>query len=355
MAQKITNWLLITLVLSLGFGQLLRFEVFSIPFYAHDLLVISLLILQFRLLPSLRLNLSIKLICLGLFLGWLRALTMFPIASLLIPFLYTTRLLAYLLLYLTLSKSKLKIPSRVFIYSGLVSLTIGLVQYFLLPDMRLFQYLGWDDHLFRLTLPHFDPTFSAGMLSIYLLSLSPRPSFTSTFLYTLGILLSYSRSIWLSIVTTGIFFLKKKKIILILLCLPIIILILPRSPGEGTNLLRSYSISSRFTHDLTLAKQVGWNFVVGQGYNTLPLVYQPTSDNPLHVHGFNNSYLEILSTMGILGLIGWGLILYRLSLLPHLQPIIIFLCVASLFNNLLLYPFSLLLVLLLALRAPNES
>ncbi|MFH2019056.1 MAG: hypothetical protein ABII80_00340, partial [bacterium] len=349
MQKRLTFWFLITLVLSLGFGQLLRFEVFSIAFYAHDLLVISLLILQFRLLTSLRLNLGIKLIFLGLFLGWLRALTMFPIAPLLIPFLYTARLLAYLVLYLTLSKSKLKVPSKVFIYSGLVSLTIGLVQYFFLPDMRLFQYLGWDDHLFRLTLPHFDPTYSAAMLSIYLLSLSPRPSFTSTFLYTLGILLSYSRSIWLSIITTGIFFLKKKKLLLLLLCLPVIILALPRKSGEGTNLLRSYSISSRFSHDLTLAKQVGWNFVIGQGYNTLPLVYQPSSDYPLHAHGFNNSFLEILSTMGILGLLGWGLFLYRLSLHPHLRPIIIFLCVASLFNNLLLYPFTLLLVLLLAL------
>lgn len=355
MQKRLTFWILITLVLSLGFGQILRFEAFSLPFYLHDFLVIFLLLLQFSQLKNLRLGLEIKLIILGLFLGWLRALTIFPLSFLLISFLYTARLLAYLFLYLAISKSKLKLPSSLFIYSGLVSLTIGLFQYFFLPDMRLFQYLGWDDHLFRLTLPHFDPTFSAGMLSIYLLSLSPRPSFTSTFLYTLGILLSYSRSIWLSLITTGILFLKKKKIILLLLCLPVIILALPRSQGEGTNLLRSYSISSRFSHDLTLAKRVGWNFVVGQGYNTLPLVYQSVSDNPLHVHGFNNSYLEILSTMGIIGLLGWSLFLYKLSLLARLKPIVIFLCVASLFNNLLLYPFSLLLVLLLSLRAPNES
>ena len=46
MAQKIVYWLLIALILSLGFGQLLRFEYFGIPIYLHDILVITILALQ---------------------------------------------------------------------------------------------------------------------------------------------------------------------------------------------------------------------------------------------------------------------------------------------------------------------
>jgi len=238
----------------------------------------------------------------------------------------------------------------------MVSLLLGLLQYFFLPDMRIFQYLGWDDHLFRLTLPHFDPTYSAAMLSLFFLSLPAPRKFTSTFLYTLGILLSYARSIWLSLLATGLFFLKKKKLFfLLLLIFPLIFFVLPRQAGEGTNLLRTYSISSRLTHDLSLASQVDWNFFLGQGYNTISLFPTSSSEFPLHAHGFNNSFLEILATMGVIGLLGWILFLTQLATHPRLRPLVIFLSVASLFNNLLLYPFCLLLLLLLPFKAPSES
>jgi hypothetical protein len=80
------------------------------------------------------------------------------------------RLLAYVGLYLMLRNSKIKVSRNIFMTSAMIALLIGLIQYTFLPDMRIFQFLGWDDHLSRLTLPHFDPTFSAITMSLQELS-----------------------------------------------------------------------------------------------------------------------------------------------------------------------------------------
>ena len=153
MAQKIVHWLLITLVISLGFGQLLRFEYLGLPIYLHDILLVCILLLQGQALKVDSFYLQgLALLGGGLTLGWIFALLHYPIAQLLIPSLYTLRLLAYLSLYFAIKRSKVTIPRSTFMLSGLVTLIIGLTQYFLMPDMRIFQYLGWDDHLSRLTL-----------------------------------------------------------------------------------------------------------------------------------------------------------------------------------------------------------
>ena len=98
MAKTLTQFLLIALVLTLGFGQLLRFDLGPAPLYLHDILVCLLILLNFRprlLVPR---SLGLRLFLAGLSLGWLLALLTFPLASLLVPSLYTLRLLTYLYL-----------------------------------------------------------------------------------------------------------------------------------------------------------------------------------------------------------------------------------------------------------------
>lgn len=343
MAQKIIHWLLIALILSLGFGQLLRFDFFGIPLYVHDFFVICLLCLQ-GLTLKVKIPLSLKIFLVGLSLGWLRALTLYPVSSLLIPSLYTLRLLAYLMLYLSLKQQKITIPRVIFFISGLTTLVIGLMQYFVMPDMRIFKYLGWDDHLSRLTLPHFDPTFTAVMLGLALLLL-PLKYWYIGILFSLGILLTYARSAWLSLIVTATFFIKSKRILLLAVCcMFLFILFLPKKFGEGTNLLRTYSITSRFTSDLTIIKSTGWNLLIGQGMNTFPR------------NTINNSYLYLLATTGILGLVGWGMFLLSLYKNSHHKPMLIFFCLASLFNNVMFYPFALLWVLLIeSIGRKNEQ
>lgn len=362
MAQKITPWLLLTLVLSLGFGQLLRFEYFGLPIYLHDILVICILSLHgltrdWRSVlkrTDLYGTLGLKLFLAGLTLGWLYVLAQHSIADLLLSSLYTLRLLAYLALYFLLKRSKLNIPRLIFLFSGLVTLVIGLAQYILLPDMRIFQYLGWDDHLNRLTLPHFDPTFTAAMLALTLLSVPTLSSLLSP-LILLTILLTYSRSVWLSLIITGVISLKHNKIILVSSILLLAsIFALPRRFGEGTNLLRTYSLASRLESDLAYIQKYQWDLLIGRGFNTL-ILDSPPSDLPNHASSPNNSYLFLLTTTGLLGLVGWGMFMRSLFQASTHKPLLVFFFIASTFNNVMFYPFSLLWIFLIEARVPTAT
>lgn len=341
MAQKITHWLLITLILSLGFGQLLRFEFLGLPVYFHDFLVVIIILLNIRRLLFVNWNLGIKIFLIGLSLGWLFALLHYPLAQLLVSSLYTLRLLAYLALYFVVKQSKFLIPTSYFLISGGITLCIGLLQYFLLPDMRVFQYLGWDDHLSRLTLPHFDPTFTAVMLGLAFLSSSRY--LLPTIYYLPAILLTYSRSVWLSLVFTfGYVMYKNKKfnLLIIGICLLVIsISFLPKRFGEGTNLLRTYSIESRISNDLSIIQDQNWDLITGIGMHKGP----------------NNSYLYLLLGSGILGLVGCGMFMFSLYQKSFYKPMLIFFFTASLFNNVMFYPFALLWVLLMETTVPTAT
>lgn len=354
MAQKITTLLLTTLIISLGFGQLLRFEISGIPIYLHDLLVASILLINHkRSLDILRGFQILKIFLAGLILSSITALYAYHVSSLPIPFLYTLRLLSYLALFFLLRMGGNKIDRRIFLASGTITLVIGLVQYLLLPDMRWAQYLGWDDHLNRLTLPHYDPTFTGVMLTLFLLSLThymPKSNYVlCTVSYIIvfpALLLTYARSVWLSLVVTFMLFIKNKKLILLAVCLSLLaILALPDRFGEGTNLLRTYSINSRLTSDLEYINQYGWSLVLGRGLNTL-ILDQPASLYQNHATGPNNSYLYLLSTTGILGLVGWGIFMKSLYKNSCNKPLLTFFFVASLFNNVMFYPFALLWILI---------
>lgn len=364
MAQTVTRWLVITLVFSLGFGQLLRFELPYATLYFHDILVLIFLVIS---VPNFVKNYKVrnlpaqagfvmppgyKYILIGIGLGWVTALLNYPITQLLVPTLYTLRLLAYLALYVVVQNARIVIPRLAFYTAGLITAFIGLTQYLLLPDMRVFQYLGWDDHLHRLTLPHFDPTFTAVMLSLSLLYvIRSRPLFSipySLFLIC-TMLLTYSRSVWLSLALTAILFIKNKRILFFAFCFLLFAMwALPKRFGEGTNLLRTYSINSRIERDSVMIRDAGWSLLTGRGYNTYVIDEQISEKGyPNHASGPNSSYVMIISTMGVIGLYGWFVFLRNLYTTTTHKASIIFVAIASLFNNILLYPFVLLWLLFL--------
>lgn len=358
MAQALVSALLLTLILSLGFGQLLRFDYLGVPLYLHDalvLLLIPLLLLHNR--PRLRqlLPRSSWIFLAGLTVGWVRALTLYSPHLLLRPSLYTLRLLAYLALYQGLKLARVTVPRPLLLLSGLVTLSLGLSQYLLLPDMRLFAYLGWDDHLNRLVLPHYDPTYTGAMLSMFLLLVSPRslPLIASSLV---AILLTYSRSIWLSLVATVILLAKNRGLTLITLCCLLVtsIWLLPKRFGEGNNLLRTYSLTSRLSTDMAYLRRYDLDLLVGRGYNTLPLDETPKAI-PNHQTGPNNSYLLLLATSGVLGLVGWLNFLRSLARDRSSRAPLLFVCLASLANNVMFYSFTLLLLLLASLTAPIQG
>lgn len=356
MAQKITHWLIFSLILSLGFGQLLRFEYFGVPIYLHDLLAICIIVLQLRT-AKLTITRGVKIFLVGLAISWLLALLHYPLSQLLVPFLYTLRLLTYLFLYFVIKGSKLAIPRTTFMLSGLTMLVIGLAQYFLMPDMRVFRFLGWDDHLNRLILPHFDPSYSAVILGLAWLSQIPQIS--SYWLYAtgyiIGILLTYSRSVWLSLAVTSALFIRPKKYLFFLIPIVIIaIYLLPKRFGEGTNLLRTYSIESRIASDYSYFHRYVADIVLGRGMNTL-ILDVAQAKTPNHASTPNNSYLYILITTGLLGLFGWTTFMYSLFQKSTHKPMLIFFFIASLFNNVMFYPFALLWVLLIEAKVPSAT
>jgi hypothetical protein len=129
---------------------------------------------------------------------------------------------------------------------------------------------------------------------------------------------------------------------------------LPKSFGEGTNLLRTYSISSRLNTDLAYVKQYNWELLIGRGMNTLMLEAPPSIyDN--HASGPNNSYLYLLATTGVLGLLGWGMFMAQLYSQSAHKPMLAFFFTASLFNNVMFYSFALLWILLVEAMAPSED
>lgn len=343
------RWGVIILVLTLGFGQLLRFQIFGIPVYLHDVLVLLLIISSLgrdRLL-DLKLPPGLKLFILGLAVGWIVALVSLPWAGLLVPLLYSLRLIAYLTLYLLLRRSDLRLPYWVWILSTLTTFILGLAQYLFLPDMRWAQYLGWDDHLHRLVMPHYDPNFAGSLLALGALTVYPR-----AWLLALGcfvaILLTYSRSTWLALLSTAL--LISQRLWLVLAATAVLILgisLLPVKFGEGTNLTRLYSIESRLRFDLDFARNANWRLVTGSGLNVFARSEKSEKGYPDHVTGPNNSFLFLLATTGVLGLVGW--LQFWLYLLRHTRyaPLHCFVFVASFFNNVLFYPFVLLWLLLL--------
>lgn len=361
MAKKITEWLLISLILTLGFGQLLRFEYLGVTFYLHDLLISIIILLNLSNINKIKIPSGLKIFFVGLILAWLHVLFLYPTNTLLIPSLYSLRLLTYLSLYFILKRSNYRLDNQIFVLSGVIMVAIGLAQYVFLPDMRWAQYLGWDDHLNRLILPHFDPTFTGVMLVLAFLSQisyhakNNLSNFMFTALYSLPVLLTYARSVYLSLALTLCLVIKQKKILFItLILLAAGVIALPKRFGEGTNLLRTYSVNSRLTTDLEFVDKYGWQLIVGRGLNTLPLD-MADSRYPNHATGPNNSYLYILNTTGLLGLIGWGIWLKQLYQDSSYKPMLIFFFVTSLFNNVMLYPFALLWVLFVeTLRAPTE-
>lgn len=358
MAQKITHFLLVTLILSLGFGQLLRFEQFGFTIYLHDVLVVGILILQFSFFKNLKLTKGVKILLIGILIGWLRALSLFPLSELITPFMYTVRLLTYLCLYGVLKKSQLTLGlSNKYIYlSGAITLLLGLGQYFILPDMRYAKHLGWDDHLNRLTLHHYDPTYTGIMLSIpalYMLITSSK-FLLILFPYFLGILITYSRSVWLSLIVTFLVVAKNKLIKWVGVILFFVsVLLLPIRFGEGNNLLRTYSISSRLTSDISYIRSLNYNLISGVGLNTLSLKSKSNSIYSNHATGPNNSYLYILATTGIIGLLGLLTTIIEITRYSKIKPIWIFVLIASLFNNVLFYPFVILWLILV--EAKNKD
>jgi hypothetical protein len=339
-------------------GQLGRISLFGqqVNFYLYEIALVAsvfFLFCKYRFQPIVdgwKKFRSIFIFLGVLIISLIVDLTKFTQFQNLVGLLYLYRLHLYFIYFFYLHYHVLKnksfskiIKKGVFIIAALTIIST-LIQYFLYPDLRNLFYQGWDPHLYRTFGVFFDTSISAAIFGIFLLVVN-QPFIK--IIYLLLVALSFSRSIYLSLTITLIYlFIQQKqlkKIVFFLLIFIALIFVIPKPSGEGVNLKRLYSINSRgvdYIQGITLWKNKP---LIGYGYNRIR--YVKNSDSLHSGAGYSSSFLTILVSSGILGLISFIWVLWSLGKLNKFAPVLmIFVSIISLFDNVILHPFILFLL-----------
>ncbi len=305
---------------------------------------LALVALALLLLWQNRFQLSPKLIIFLLWLALTFLLNLTNLQLIFTPALYLIRLVTLLIL-LDLPSPKVK-PK--FIVACLIFTVLwGFFQYFIYPDARILKYLGWDDHLNRLLGTLLDPTFTGLIYNFIFFTyfLTPKPNKLALGLIYLALALTYSRTS-LACFLLGFGYLaykqKQPKIFFVSLLLVLAtIFLLPKPPGEGTNLVRTKSTVDKIENYQASLPLLLQKPLFGYGYNNLG--YQiPQTPNNLHSGWFfDNSLLNIALTTGLIGLVIFLVYLSNLFTKSNLlfQTLLLITLFHSLFANSLLYPF----------------
>ena len=342
------NILLITAILVWPFGQLLSLTPFGGVFRLQLLDVLAVLLFV-SLLPSYR-----KIAKDPLF----KPLLFFVLTALisvlvnltsvsLIGWLYFLRFVSYTAFYFALRIAGVKKYARHLLFAASLFLGLGLLQYFLLPDVRFLRYLGFDDHYYRLIGSFLDPNFSGLILAI-LVILSPWPLLVVPLI---ALVLTFSRASFLSL-AVGLAYLsltqRRCKLLLTLLLLGLFLYLAPKPFGEGVNLRRTFSITSRWQNQKTALLLFSQKPLFGHGFNTL----KQTGT------GVDNSFLFVLVTTGLTGFAAFLYFLktaFRGIKSPLVKAALVIIFTHSLFNNSLFYTWILTLFFLLISQRSKRS
>ena len=287
--------------------------------------------------------------------------------------LYLFRLLYLLWFYVVFQIAASKRPSlakvinRSVITVIVITVFTSFVQYFFYQDLRNLYYEGWDPHLYRMFGLFFDPVFSGALYGLMALYLFFNHLYKKTLrwhylviflLLTACMLFTYSRGTYLaSLVVAVIFLVKTRKpliIVPLIAVLAISLILLPKKFGEGVHLLRTSTIYARFI-DSDEGIAVGMqNPLFGVGYNHIRAVKkfadEVSANGYSYSHAgasFHSSYVTILASEGIIGLIlfAWMLLSWsRRS--EYANYAITFIGILSLTDNVFLYPFVLVFLII---------
>lgn len=254
------------------------------------------------------------------------------ILSFFVSFSYLVRWGLYASLYFVASSLDIKHKKKsliLMLISGVIFVFIGFVQYFLYPSLRNLYYLGWDEHLYRMFSSFLDPNF-AGVLFVLILliiiglilhfkKLKDPKYLLFIFLgvITLGaVYLTYSRSALLALFSGVLSLLileKKTRWILLLVFISILVFaVFSRNFNiENLNLLRTASVKARLDSYSKAILIIKENPVFGVGFNSYRFAQERYGFNlnyqyPSHAEsGTDNSFLFVLATTGIFGLIAY--------------------------------------------------
>lgn len=268
---------------------------------------------------------------------------------------YFLRFVSYFSFYFAFRIAGIKKYSRYLAIAATIFTGLGLLQYFLLPDVRFLAYLGFDDHYYRLIGSFLDPNFTGLVLAV-LVVLSPWPLLL---IPLIALVLTFSRASFLAL-AVGLVYLsltnRRFKLLLSLFLLGLFLYLAPKPFGEGVNLWRTFSIVSRFENQKNALVLFAQKPISGHGFNTLKQI--GTADIPNLTSGVDNSFLFVLVTTGFTGFITF---LYFLKTafggikLPAVKAALIIIFVHALFNNSLFYSWILALFFLLVSLRPKKS
>lgn len=331
--MTLTKLLINLLFLILPFGQLERIP--GSPVYLHDLVILLLIIINLKFLKFSR---PIWLFVAACLLSLIINLFRFSFLEILFSSLYLIRWLAYACLLPIFKHQRLNLKPWLK-YFCLALAVFGLLQYLFVPDTRFLASLNWDDHYYRLISTVFDPNF-LGLIFVLGLILFKLQILPSLILFV-ALLLTYSRSSYLALISVGFYIalLKKKFKIFIFAFLVLIftLYLLPRPGGEGVKLERWFSVEQRlanYREGVRLWRQAP---VFGLGFNTLRYYRNDLTSHA--AAGLDSSLLFILASAGVLGslaYLNWLKSLWPVSLLVKLSLVAVL--VHSLFQNSLFYP-----------------
>ncbi|MFH1827496.1 MAG: O-antigen ligase family protein [bacterium] len=355
-------------------GQIGRISIYNqqVNFYLYEILLFSLFLYLFNKFKFKPLSQNKKKWLLYfpivLFLSFLITFNRYSQIGNLVSFLYFLRTSFYFIfiVYLNFFIKKQKDLKELINYGLILFITLTIVtsflQYFLYPNLRNLVYLGWDPHIFRIFGVFLDTSIASaifGLILLYLI-LNYKKFIFSTFSKVLLIiaysflgLLTYSRGFYISIFITLIYYLLLKKkikyLMIILFIFVSALFFLPKPFGEGVNLLRTYSITSRiadYKQGFSIWKE---NPVFGIGYGHLKEFRESIAQLPSHsLSAFQSSFMTILATAGLLGLVVFFLALKNLWFYSKsAKYYVLFLSIFSLMDNILLHPFILFLLLFL--------
>lgn len=295
---------------------------------------------------------------------------------------YILRWILYALIYFVVKDFDLNFKKGLpylMLGSGALITLGGFVQYFLYPDLRNLYYLGWDEHLYRMFGSFLDPNFAGSFFVLYLLFVFGLfkdfkirkyiliPIFTFSLV---SILLTFSRAAYVMfLVGVGGLLIVKEQIknllfIIGIFTLSVFLISELAFKSEGTNLLRTASGEARIDSVNNAIKIFKDNQILGVGFNSYRYAqkkYGFINEDKKLIHsaaGTDNSFLFVLASSGVFGLLSFIFLLYKIIDLSKLKiknsiAIVFFASVVSLsvnsfFINSLFFPQLMLWIWILA-------
>jgi glycosyltransferase involved in cell wall biosynthesis len=361
----VARYLMVMPWILLPFGQLLRAETAGHAWYGFELFMG--LAIVWSMLCGLVSKKSVKAFPeLWLLVFWMGCSFVISLVTT-VQFgggLYVLRFLLYVLylhVFIDALKHWLFVAVDGLIHYEMAGLLVGGVgQYLIMPDMRWLRWFGWDDHYYRMIGLLFDPNYLAILILLFMVF----AFFTFTHWKRMAVLsilsaalvATYSRTVWLLTASLGLLVCVYRRSVRVILvgvfgCI-LLWLLLPKPGGEGVNVLRSFSITTRFgswSKAISVWKQ---SPVIGVGYNRYGEYSNSTNQLgiPYHPSSPDSSWLQVLSTMGIvgLGIFMWmWLVWWRRYTNPMIRVSLVCIGLHACTNNTFFYPWILLWMWLL--------